>query len=479
MDVTLLPPSTILSRHSHLALLPSPFPNVPLTTRHTGRFETEYSAYPRVPYRLRKRYEAPAPITGSSPISRLPDELVLSIFQYLDWDDLVALRPVSQYWSHLALTPALHTSFTISALPNPLPRVLDQHLLKSVRHLYLHLFPYPTHRSGHPTTALLNLLKAIPPSQLKSLSLPFSAPYVSGENLGNALAQIGSNLEYLDLKGSGITGCKYSDWLNEIGKNGPGLSHLDIGFTSISSLEPNAHLFRNLRTLRLASCTLLSESTLTAFLADLSRTIETLDLSRLDNVTFAALWNLQVIAGNTPTALREIKVVGIDHLTRRDVRRLKAHWEEQRRSCLPEIQHLPLPAKVNADGPATRSVMPIKWVPTPVFRPPSPPGSPHTPESHGTLPCYIAHTQPPTPPRTVSPPCDEQDGTDITVNIIHSAILESEDEEGYRQFIGEVANGTMPPGLAMGLGLGFGIDITSPNNARRSSWVEVDGGGSM
>lgn len=469
MDITLLPPSTILSRHSHLALLPSPFPNVPLTARQKGRFETEYGAYPRVPYRLRKRYEAAAPINGSSPISKLPDELVLNIFQYLDWEDVVALRPVSQHWSDLALTPALHTSLTISALPHPLPSVLEKHLLKSVRHLYLHLFPYPTHRAGHPATALVNLLAAIPTCQLKSLSLPFSAPYVPGEELGHVLAKVGTELEYLDLKGSGIVGSKYADWFGEIGKNGPGLSHLDIGFTSVLSLSPNARVFRNLRTFRLASCTLLSESTLTAFLADLPPMIETLDLSRLDNVSFAALWNLRVVTDNAPTALKEIKVVGIDHLTRRDVRRLKAHWEEQRRLCVPDTSPI--------------SVFPIKWDVAPSLKPLSPPGSPHTPvfqpKFASVHPFYAGHTQPPTPPRTASPPADNDDDADISVNIIHSAILESEDEEGYRQFIGEVANGTVPPGLNTSVGLGLGIDMSTPVTARRASWVEVDGGGSM
>ena len=470
MDITLLPPSTILSRHSHLALLPSPFPNVPLTTRDKGRFDTEYSAYPRVPYRLRKRYEAPAPVSGTSPISRLPDELMLNIFQYLDWEDLVALRPVSHHWSSLALTPALHTTLTISALPNPLPRVLEKHLLKSVRHLYLHLFPYQAHRTGHSTTALLNLLQAIPPRQLKSLSLPFSAPYVSGEDLGVALSRIGSELEYLDLKGSSMVGNKYSEWLGEIGKSGPGLSHLDLGFTSISSLTPNTHFFRNLRTLRLASCALLSETTLTAFLINLPPTIDTLDLSRLDHVTFAALWNLKVNAGNAPTALKEIKVVGIDHLTRRDVRRLKAHWEEQRK---------PGPIKIS---PIT--IFPIKWSPAPGCKPLSPPGSPHTPTLPTAVfschPFHVEQTRPPTPPQSASPPpAEEDDAANVSVNIIHSAILESEDEEGYRQFIGEVANGTMPPGLAMGVGLGLGIDTTITTMARRTSWVEVDGGGPM
>lgn len=53
----------------------------------------------------------------------------------------------------------------------------------------------------------------------------------------------------------------------------------------------------------------------------------------------------------------------------------------------------------------------------------------------------------------------------MTINITHSAILESEDEEGYRMFIGEVAGGVQGPGAMhvhdqgqeAGVGLGYGL----------------------
>ena len=60
----------------------------------------------------------------------------------------------------------------------------------------------------------------------------------------------------------------------------------------------------------------------------------------------------------------------------------------------------------------------------------------------------------------------------VTVNITHSAILESEDEEGYRLFIGQVAGGVPGPntppaqyaeqqggGRVYGAGLGLGTDL--------------------
>ena len=500
MDITLLPPSTILSRHSHLALLPSPFPNTPLKSGYHDGFDRSGPSFPRVPYRLRKRYEACPPADGSSPISGLPDELMLSIFSYLDWEELVCLRPVSRRWADLAITPSLHTSLTLSSLPTPLPPVLRTHLLRSVRHLYLHLFPYPTHRSHHASSALLDLLDAIAPGQLRSLSLPFSAPYVSGRDLGVALRRIGSHLEHLDLKGSGLAGSKWTGWVSDTGKHGPGLSALDLGFTSISTLPvPGGgaiNPFRSIRKLSLASCTYLSEATLAAFLADLPSSIEQLDLSRLDNVSFDALWRLKVVGGGEcgngegaemeprePTRLKEIKVVGIDHLTRRDVRRLKAHWEEQRRACIPDHEHLRSPISVFP--------IPIKWghKDAAPFKPLSPPASPHTPDPvrRALSPSPPTPHQPffeglgtlPTPPRSTSPPerlVEHVEPDGFSVNIIHSAILESEDEEGYRQFIGEVAGATtLPGGTEAGAGLGLGLYVTS----RGAGWDEVDGGGAM
>ena len=379
---------------SSSALLPAPVLNP------TSRFDTEYRFYPRVPCRLRKRYDAP---TRGSPIQTLPDDLLLDVFRHFDWEDLVTLRMVSRRWAEVVLTPALHVSMSISS-SRPTP--LLERALKSVQHLHLNLFPYP--RSEH---SLLALLDKVPPDQLRTLSLPFSSRYTEGD-LGAALKTIGSKLERLDLKGSGIEG---TEWLDAIGANGRGVSYLDLSFTSISDFSPSAHTFRNLRSLRLANCTSLSEKTLSGFLAMLPGSIERLDLSRLDNVTFAALWGLRV----GPSALREVRVVGIDHLTRRDVRRLKDHWAKQRREAW------------SSDSPDAVSQCTSESTVAQL-----------APES------TMSHYQ-------------------IDINIVHSAILESEDEEGYRQFIGEIANGTIPPGVGLGLGLGSGVEMG------KRSWVEV------
>ena len=471
MDITLLPPSSILSRHSHLALLPSPFPDTPLTAKHCSRFNTEYGSYPKVP--CRRKIEFAAPRNGSSPISHLPDDIVLSIFGFLDWDDLISIRPVCAKWSTLAVTPSLHYSLTLPTIPYPLPSVLRNHLLRSVRHLSLQLFPAiasqafarlcpsPLHcdrtqETGSLTASLLTLLEAIPPDQLLSLSVPFSAPHVAGAELGIAIERIGSRLELLDLKGSGLVGNRWTEWLSTIGSSGKGLQHLDIGFTSISSL-PAPEAVQNLRTLKMASCSYLPPIALAEFLANLPPMIQVLDLSRVDQVTFEALWNMQVVVDGRPTALQEVRVVGIDHLTRRDVRRLKAHWEDQR------CDRKPI------------SFPPLKWG---YHTPPQRFGQPSPPRSSGQDDRYWQAPMPPTPPRSISPPCnaDEErkslrsrfdDLDETSINIVHSAILESEDEAGYRQFIGEVANAAIP------IGLGLGLEL-EPERQSRATWVEVE-----
>ena len=464
-------------------------------------------------------------------------------------------------------------------------------MLLSTRHLHLHLFPYPMSTPGgvHPTTALLSLLEALPPDQLISLSLPFSAPYLPGSELGEVLRRLGGKLEHLDLRGSGLIGSRWTEWIRDVGSKGHGLKTLDLSFTSIATLplppnigpsvdgssERTSHdlwtsprrplsqsrrrnplipasaiqdlnpldPFRNLQSLSLSSCAYLPESVLTAFLATLPVTLEHLDVSRLECVTFEALWGMRVIhsddptvqytpprpisylAGHStwgmtdameagdfkPTKLGEIKVVGIDHLTRRDVRHLKQHWEDQRRSCFPPppvpdsppMRYIPLPedswktpstpprqtvplsppatpsptdnlglrlspgrSSWPADlGPLAQTAIDSYSTPESILSPVGSPRPSYSPSDHRT-PSPSKHqvhggqaipgdhtyaTGLPTPPDEVSPfdECDcyepKEDPLEamVKINILHSAILESEDEDGYRRFIGEVAGGTV------------------------------------
>ena len=535
MDITLLPPTPILSNHSHITLLPSPFtPSRRLRPYQFSGYAP--SSHPRlsasfIPSSTSQRRSIPCPPPpqdGHCIIDSLPDEIICNVLSFLDWNEVLQLRPVSRRWSDLALSPSLHQSISLLSLPPlPLPSSLSK-ILRNIGHLHLHLFPYPavTPGSPHPTTALLTLLEAIPPDQLVSLSLPFSAPYLPGPDLGLILQRIGGRLECLDLRGSGLVGSKWTEWIRHVGSKGRGLKSLDLSFTSISTLPgcpapasparpfrnpltlrtatpmsqsrsvgSSAHTppeeavdpFRNLKYLSLSSCAYLSEQVLDTFLANLPVSIEQLDISRLEVVSFEALWHLRVLEreGETsqdswrtlpwnnsppdPTNLSEVKVVGIDHLTRLDIRRLKSHWESQRQACYPSDPCSPVPIPL----------MGWKTPITPQSRsaPPSPPATPSPPSRRETMGLSSSTSHEslgyPTPPDDhpfvsrpshsnglPTPPPDSprkqgaEDDMDVDVvggenrrteiNIVHSAILESEDVDGYRRFIGEVAGGVVP-----------------------------------
>jgi hypothetical protein len=523
--------------------------------RRSNRYTSSFSHTPScgVPsgfasYRYMPRihaYEPEPPSNGSSPISLLPDELWLEILRHMDWQDLLPLRRVDRRLSELVLSPGLHRSLTLTTLPPmPLPDLMTRYLLAPVKHLHLHLLPYPSTSSRRPSETISALLDLISPDQLLSLSLPFSAPYLSSNDLGRVLSRIGGRLEKLDLKGSGIAGKSYLEWIDSVGNQGAGLKELDLGFTNITELPtlpapPNSQAinpaiarpftpppeepdlitpslpFHNLTHLSLASCTSLSPSTIYTFLSHIPPTLASLDISRLEQTSFQALYNLRVTYMNTlgelvPTALKEIKVIGIDHLTRLDIRRLKHHWESQRRdcSCFQSSSEsmgmglgvdIPLPKARVWGEPRTPEMPP--W--TPPSSAPSSAGSPaswsrggsgvestintsssrlqtatrsispdfelRTPKSplrQGVNLDYPPPTGEKCHPfldfpstsnkdqqliRDVSPEAkggEEEIYERVNIHIIHSAILESEDEAGYRQFIGEVAGGTV--------GLGFG-----------------------
>ena len=498
------PPSNILSNHSHQIY--HPLPLLPSVLPRQCSIPTGYALrHPRA-----IQYEPSAPYDGSSPFAELPEELVLEVFKYLDWKQLLPLRRTCLRFNTLGQSGSLNHHLTLTTLPPyPLPESLVM-ILPNVKHLHLHLLPYPSTSSSAAKT-ITALLNAITPNQLISLSLPFSAPYLSANELGRVIGKLGGKLEKLDLRGSGLAGKGWLDWVGDVGKNGRGLKELDVGFTNITEL-PSLPLptttssaeidnpalsevspFRNLRTLSLASCTSLSPSCIYSFLNALPPTLETLDISRLEQTSYEALKGM-----NANTKLREIKVVGIDHLTRLDIRRLKYHWESQRRISSPEIGQDGIPvseARVWGE-PRTPSLNTI-------FNPPRTPDSlPRLSSSpdYGSEPSSLgsnsSRLHESTSPRLLTPDnspeelprldvgrkhpfladlksqsglnyspiircsdgidCQKEEKQDsISINIIHSAILESEDEAGYRQFIGEVAGGTVGLGLGHGYGLGM------------------------
>lgn len=630
MDITSIPASSLLSHHSHHIYHPRPLPHDAVRTgsafpsssgtnmssdMHAQRQAASFSGYS---YRSRRQpWECLPPADGSSPIARLPDELWFAILGHLSLEELLAARLVDKRLAELAIAPSLHKDLMLSSLPPyPLPPLLANRLLPHVRSLEVHLFPFPLTRSRRdtpPSVVLMALLRAIPPDQLLSLSLPFSAPITPTLQVGSELKRIGGRMEKLDLRGSGLSGDTWVDWIDTIGQSGRGLQDLNLGFTAITALpqaDDSRGAFRSLTNLSLSSCSSLPASVLARFLAHLPPSLQTLDLSRLDQVSLDALLRMRVVKDGMPTALREIRLVGIDHLTKQNIRMLKRHWEEQRRACVSadeaDIQWSAASAPVArvwgepTDTPhlSTRNIHdPPSWGMTPrsLFQTPQQHhagrrwsssilyGAGSSADSPGSTPGSAVPVTPWTPARRLHPaeptilspsteplawsPSDatganvlpshpylpspsynggrkgkysnghgllgapieldaprprqmershqgsstaKPDG--VSVNIVHSAILESEDIAGYRQFIGTVAGGTVVNstaalgaaaefgtlgamdsqevlahmmglgGFAGGLGLGFEFDADEPVPLQ-SAWDDepmvVDGGGPM
>ncbi|WVW78936.1 hypothetical protein I302_100899 [Kwoniella bestiolae CBS 10118] len=500
IDITLLPPSQILSNHSHLALLPSTLPvSSSLCSKHFKR-----AFVPRPPR------------DGSSPLSTLPTEIQLSILSHLELSDLLSVLGVSKTFCALGLSPTLHRELSLTTLPSTILHILGDHILPSVRELTLNLFPYPCGyrpysphfgnllspntskrikrphpqgRSGQNTkeeSVVGGILRYVKLDQLRTLNIPFSSSYIPLEELERILESLGSEcVRKLDLRGSSLSGRK---WMDSIGKLGR-LEELDQGFTNIHSLpSPSSCLFGQLRYLSLSSCSMLLADVLAEFIRELPTNLERLDLTRLDQLPFEALWNLRAVYENSegrvvPTSLKEVRLVGIDHLTRRDVRGLKRFWEGQRRACFllgrGEGDWRKGEMKTPEMGSTSRSTSFGSWssseeeIRTPsTSYSTSPPQSLRSsregsgrkvslPSRHDFLQSLSYDSDYPSgsPPSSCSyrknryDLTERKDGEDddlVHINIIHSAILESEDEDGYRRFIGEVVGGTLDVGDAEG-----------------------------
>ncbi|WVR04269.1 hypothetical protein IAU60_001269 [Kwoniella sp. DSM 27419] len=581
MDITLLPPTHILTHHSHLSLLPSALP--------AGRAPTSSASGSRSRLSLERdsRWIPRAPSDGSCPFSDLPTEIVLNVLSYLELDQLLSVRLVSRRLGQLALSPGLHRQLTLSSLPTlPLPPILTEVILPSARSVELHLFPYPLRAprcagqpdtipslgtdlrtgrrrrvnldtdlgAGPPIAHPLDLLCHVRLDQLTALSLPFSAAYLPSATLVTLLGKLGPLITKLDLRGSGLAGSSWTDRVHQL----TGLRELDLGFTGITAL-PRPDQLKRLRVLNIASCSSLSAWSLASFICHLPGSVRYLDLSRLDQIPFEALWNLRVVQRASdcavvedeglgrcrPTQLEEVKVVGIDHLTRRDVRSLKKRWEDQRGDCAGfgvsrhkerdtreldsvdswsrhtmagtkpiDVPHTPRQGMWQYDldmgssdlGSPGSSLSASPASPSSLQTPATPPhlaisslvGTTATrkvelPHHHAFLHALSmgedgvwdgarlssGHLLPATSIHNRYTKQERYPTTmegKVGINIVHSAILESEDEDGYRRFIGEIAGGTLVVDGGRRTDWGTGLDVDHAVSAAHAArpYVEID-----
>ncbi|WOO77501.1 uncharacterized protein LOC62_01G001080 [Vanrija pseudolonga] len=395
------------------------------------------------------------PSSAPGPITHLPPELWIAVLSHLEHDELVPLRLVNRQLSTLALAPCLHRRLTLFP-PLVLTPVLRK-ILPHVRHLSVHLAGSPrgwgalassSHgarnplfpssyidgvrparcSSPHPSTSLRALLALIHPGQLRALHLPHAA--VPWDELAPELARIGGKLHTLDLRGGGLA--------HSAARALPvHLRDLNLSYNCITRL-PRISSLQRLEVLTLRGCFMIPMPEVARLLSNLPETVHTLDLSEMQQVEVPALMALRVASDPGPSALKCVKLAGIDHLTRADVRALQRHWAERRAACRGEeapraIQLLtppPSPPSSFLSGSPERSAFH-----TPTMMPATPPTR--------WLPHATPRKLPPTPPESAKRPHD-----DDHINIVHTALLESDDEAGYRQFIGEVVGGTL------GLGIG-------------------------
>lgn len=434
------------------------------------------------------------PPVGRCFIDRLPDELWLEVLSYLDWEQLVRIRRTSRRTSVLALAPSLLRTVAITLLPSRrLPLVLRDSILPYIRHLSVSDSGGPTSftwtprgvtfKRRSPFDSLLDLLRSVPSDQVLSLAIDYQPIPGPWDRIGAEIVRIGSNLQRLELHGARLDLSNWGDWIQDIAMACGGLRELDLGLTSIEELPRNLPV-GNLEVLSLRGCYSLEKESLLSFLADLPPSLRVLDLSGLNQVTLDALYDLPVVCldsngSSRSTRLNTVHLVGIDHLTRSDVRALQRHWSRQRDACLEGYPTQRVAARLTAKsispsssyassllaeslGPRSTSSSPIPPMPsspesdssevmprTPNWRDtPSPePSSAWELGALGDAMYSYSPTQrlspaivfPIKPPRAARYPTTSSP----KVTIFHSALLESDDEAGYRRFIGEVVDGTL------------------------------------
>lgn len=420
-------------------------------------------------------YARPAIASPASPptppahlVDMLPDELWIEIMAHLDLPDLIALRAVGRRLSALALTPSLHRHLEVSVHAPRLSSFVSSHVLPHVRHLRLvsdqprssHIFLRPYHPPDR--AALESLLAAIPDDQLLSFSLPNTAYAAPWPTLAIHLIRLGGHLEVLDASNSGLKGQSWIQCAKYIGRKGRGLRQVDLSHNPITAL-PQSRGWRSLERLALRHCTSIPAEVLRDYLAQVPPTLAELDLGGVQQLPVEALYGIRVVHGDgeegevRATALRTVRVVGIDSLTRSDIRAVQRHWAAQREMCATselggwsdtssssDTSSAFGEASFSNSLPASPEASPRPDKPSAADLQPRYASSPTT-LSTGTgwrladLAALDPHEQYPDTHvalRTATPPQN-------AIAIVHSALLETDDEAGYRQFIGEVVNGTI------------------------------------
>ncbi|WWC87345.1 uncharacterized protein L201_002234 [Kwoniella dendrophila CBS 6074] len=468
-----------------------------------------------------------APRNGISPITKLPAEILLSILSYLELDDLLSMTRVSKNLHQLCLSPALHRRLNLKNIPEKISNTLRTHILPAVRELTVSLNVFPhhhyyrysedsstlftpsnhirykkkiSHKGNYAVSRLLDcnhkeleesilapILEFIKLDQVVELNIPFSSSYLSFQELQGILYKLNSGIiQRLNLKGSSLSG---EQWIKTLRNRFDNLIELDLSYTEITSL----HCLKTttkLKKLSISSCNSISTDLLSDFLKyHLPISVEELDLSRLDQIPLNDLMNLRVVyqvindQGEMefrPAKMKQVKLIGIDHLTKKDIRKLKRNWEKQRNDCtMGTITKLKADlidwtnreAKTPNSESYHRSLLSTPSFSTIFSRISDNLYTPYTPNSttspiitplindrkiilptqhtflqslssssSNNLDLSSVDNSPNHATQNREQNCEEDA---VSIEIIHSAILESDDEDGYRKFIGAVVGGSL------------------------------------
>lgn len=352
--------------------------------------------------------------------SSLAPELQLHVLSFLPYSDLVNLSSVSQSVRTLVLTPALHRTLRVELpvrRPGLLLRVLPhaRHLTIRQRTRFSFRFTVP---SGPPSPSESN--DGTPGDR--------NDDYEDGERReAESVSRIWGGLGRTGRHAPSASLAVHQEVVRYLAACAS-LETLDVSGVRLAWSGVWPLLKPPLRQLTARGCGICAPT--------LPPTIEVLDVAFnsivcLDTLGAEKLRRVDLAWNNCLTyedlamiqspQLEWVNLRGIDSITREDVRRLERLW-----NGLKSGSEIELDVERESGVREWRASTP----------PPGLLSPPHTPDG-------VDDSGPKTPPpmRHWAPPSPESPPSHV--RIMHTALLESDDEQGYRQFIHQVTSGTV------------------------------------
>lgn len=344
--------------------------------------------------------------------STLAPELQLHVLSFLPYPELVALSAVSHSVRSLVLTPALHRTLRVE-LPVRRPGLLLR-MLPHVRHLTIR----------QRTQFSFRFLLPSGPSSPSGDSTDSRDGMRGGDETQQGDMEIGriwGGLGRTGRQAPSASLATHQEVVRYLSKCAS-LKILDMSGVRLAWSGVWPLLKPPLRQLTARGCGICAPtlpSSIEVFDAAFNSIVclDTLGGEKLRRVDLA--WNncltFEDLATISSPELEWVNLRGIDAITREDVRRLERRWNGLKDTDI----------ELDAGWGWGREVTP----------PPGLMSPPHTPDSS-------MDSEPKTPPpRQWMPPTPQSPQS--PVKIMHTALLESDDEQGYRQFIHQVTSGSV------------------------------------